>query len=123
MSRSLSRELSDLQYPTPGHEGTKQRLKSIHRFGKSPDKDVSYHKENGFVVVNRPDRFRDVRQARRCLRCYNQNHRAGNCTIYTYPTVDVCRYCHWLYHPAQKCIYYTSDGKSRPGSPSNFQKN
>ena len=122
-TRSVSRELSDLQYPSDGYEGDKQQLRKQHYFKRGPNKNWPYHRENNFIDTNRPDQFKDVRKERRCFRCYDDRHRAKQCPVYTQPTVTPCQYCHWLFHPTQQCIHYSSEGKSRSNSPVFPQKN
>ena len=58
----------------------------------------------------------------RCLRCWSNEHRAAACPAYTKPAPSPCRFCHYLYHPSDLCLYYDADGKSKPASRSTSAK-
>ena len=86
-------------------------LKSRYKNKHSTDE---IHK-NGFPVRN-SEKFKDVREKGRCLRCYGE-HRANQCTRFQLRTPTPCRYCRYLYHPTEMCNKYTDKGQTRPSTP------
>ena len=71
--------------------------------------------EKGFPVRN-SEKFKDVREKNRCLRCYGQ-HKSTQCTKFKVRTPTPCRYCRYLYHPTEMCHKYNDKGHTRPSTP------
>ena len=98
----------------------KRSMSSVFRRPLTP-KTYSDLKGSYFFKTN-PERFKTVWKDGRCLRCWSKEHRAAACPVYTKPTPSPCRFCHYLYHPSDLCLYYDAEGKSKPASRSTSAK-
>ena len=78
--------------------------------------------KGSFFFKTNPERFKTVMKDGRCLRCWSKQHRAAACTVYTTPTPSPCRFCHYLFHPSDKCRFYDDKGKSKPPSRASTPK-
>ena len=89
-------------------------MSSVFRRPLTP-KTYSALKGSYFFDTN-PERFKSVMQDGKCLRCWSTSHRAAACPAYTRPTPSPCRFCHYLYHPSDLCLFYDAHGKPKPAS-------
>ena len=74
------------------------------------------HLKNNYFIKTSADKFKYVREDGRCLRCFSKLHHASECPTYTRPTPSPCKFCWHLFHSSDACIFYNTDGKSRPPS-------
>ena len=112
----------------------KRRLSSIIVFFQSPLTEVALqktvhsifrrqmtpytmqHLRETYFDPTSAEKFKNVWTDKRCLRCFSNTHGAIACPVYTRPTPNVCKFCHYLYHSADKCIFFDGSGNSRPSS-------
>ena len=103
------------RYSTSPNMVRKKSVPGIFRRALTP-RSKAHLKTTYFYSTSGDTKFKDVREKGFCLRCYGSNHRASSCKLYTSPTPTPCRNCMHLFHPTDKCKFYTSGGNSRPSS-------
>ena len=114
-SSSFSAEIDTLQYYSILSKSPSRDPKhSIFRRPITPD--TMHHMKQNYFITTSAEKFKNVWQEKRCLRCFSKTHRASACPTYTRPTPTLCKYCHYLYHSSDKCIFYDGNGKTRPPS-------
>ena len=115
---SWNAEVDALQYHSihsnsPGPR-RKQSMPSMFRRPLTPK--TFQHLKDSYFFKTSAEKFKNVRQDGRCLRCFSKLHRASACPTYTKPTPSPCKFCWYLYHSSDQCRFYDKDGKSRPPS-------
>ena len=116
-SSSYEAEIEILQYHSDRSTSpiqTSVRIPSIYRRALTPDS-FSHLKLTYFQPTSAA-KFKDVWLLKRCLRCYSDKHRAGQCPRFTTPTPTPCRYFWFLFHATKACPFYHRTGKSRSNS-------
>ena len=115
-SSSFAAEVEVLQYysvlsKSPSRiDSTPKPVPSVYRRQMTPNT-MKYFRDTLFFPTT-AEKFKSVWLEKRCLRCFSQEHRAVACPVYTSPTPNVCKFCHYLYHNPDKCIYFDGSGKS-----------
>ena len=119
-SRAYAAEIETLaHYSLQTKSPNFRRRQSIPSLFKRPltPKTYAHLRKTYFYKTSNPERFKDVFKEGRCLRCFSSSHKASSCSKYTSPTPNPCRFCSFLYHPTDQCIFYDRNGKSRSSTP------